>query len=110
MILKDLKQFLSMIFARTGLHRWQIGVTDHALECESGMTRRHHCHVHVMNRDDIGPWTRRRDLKEIRQGRAKEDRINGSLERKWREINYCSCKRWARNSPLVINCADWWRL
>lgn len=112
-ILKELKQFL---FGDPRANRSTTSMTDRCqrsrdeILCKSGMTRRRRCALMKRHRDDIGPWTRRRDLEEIRQGRVKGDRINGSLERKWRGINYCSCKRRARNSPSVINRADWQRL
>lgn len=105
----DIENIKKISFGNLSANRFTTSMTDRChRSCdevlyESGMTRRRRCHVHVMKRDDTGPWTRRRDLEEIRQGRAKEDRINGSLERKWRGINYCSCKRRARNSPSVIN-------
>jgi len=43
-----------------------------------------------------------RGLEEIRQGRARGDRINGSLERKRRGINYRSCKRRTIRHRLLI--------
>lgn len=112
-ILKELKQFL---FGDLHANRSTMSMTDRCqrscdeILCMSGMTRRRRCALMKRHRDDIGPWTRRQDPEEIRQGRVKEDRINGSLERKWCGINYCSCKRRVRNSPSVINRAVWQRL